>query len=81
MHLSRVHVAGQMHLVNATTSLKNNEQNSGHMHLSRVHVGYYIHLVKWMVGLPQVDQSRVASADESHQNKNEHFCVGTCTLV
>ena len=42
------------------------------MHLSRVHVGYYMHQVKWMVGPPQVDQSRVASADESQEYKNEH---------
>ena len=51
------------------------------MHLSRVHMGYYMHIVKWMVGPPQVDRSRVASADESHQIKNEHFRDGKCTLV
>ena len=47
MHLSRVHVAGHLHLVNALEVQKMRILHSflRHMHLSRVHVACHLHLV------------------------------------
>ena len=47
MHLSRVHVEGHLHLVNALAVEKLRIWHSfkGQMHLSRVHVGGQMHQV------------------------------------
>ena len=47
MHLSRVHVEGHLHLVNALAVEKLRIWHSfkGQMHLSRVHVEGHLHLV------------------------------------
>ena len=54
MHLSRVHVAGHLHLVNALEVQKMRILHSflRHMHLSRVHVGGYMRQVKFE-GIPR----------------------------